>query len=145
MIWKLLSVWLLSVSLQTSGRVPSVEAVAPFVSVFDVKQEKVVKVLPLTDRLQKQVLEMLQASPELFAGSSLPADKSRLVLHIPFASPVQVHNPLYPAQINEVYLFAEPRQKPKALILFHAKRSILVVLNCNLEKFMEDNDLNVRT
>ncbi|WP_373231160.1 hypothetical protein [Cohnella sp.] len=113
----------------------------PNVSIFDVKQEKVVKVVPLTSELQDSVLELLRSSPILYGGFSMDPQDG-MVLHVPFPTPVQIKHELYPSAIQEVYIFLEQDKQPRALIFFAAKqRPIVVVLSYDARKFMERNQL----
>lgn len=109
----------------------------PNVSIFDVKQEIVIKLIPLTTDLEKSIEEILLSSPFLFGGLSMEP-QAGVVLHIPFSTPVQVDHEIYPSRIREMYLFLERDKKPKALLFFAAKHQpIVVVLNANARRFME--------
>lgn len=113
----------------------------PLVSVFDVKAERVVKVLPLTTELTTSVKGALKASPTLFKGFSMEPHDG-LVLHIPFVKPMSIKHALYPTAIREIYLFLEPDKKLRALIFFASTklRPIVVDLNDDVNKFMENNE-----
>ncbi|WP_256762122.1 hypothetical protein [Cohnella sp. WQ 127256] len=111
------------------------------VAVFDVKQEKVVKVMPLTAELKDSVLELLQSSPTVYGGFSMNPS-SGLVLHIPFPSPIQVPHKYYSNKINELYLFLEHGAKPTALLFLDNHKQIIVVLDVDLQKFVHQNDLS---
>lgn len=114
----------------------------PHASIFDVKQEKVVRVLPITPALEASVIEVLLASPTLFGGYSVDPNDG-LVVHFPFASPVHVIHKLYPNTIREIYLFLEHGKKIRALIFFASSKQspIVVDLNDDASKFMERNKL----
>ncbi|MBB6672810.1 hypothetical protein [Cohnella nanjingensis] len=98
----------------------------PTVSVFDVRQEKVVAVWPLTEALQARVLSALEASPVTYANTAVDP-KDGWVLHIPFAAPVRPRHAFYARPVQEAYLFLAPGQQPYALLFLTAKRHTFVV------------------
>lgn len=111
------------------------------VSIFNVKQERVVKVLALNSQFEQSIIDILNSSPDLYGGFSINPD-SGLILHIPFPSPIEVMNSIYSDKIKEIYLFLEPGKKPKALVFFVSKKpSIIVVLNYDTIQFINENNL----
>jgi hypothetical protein len=117
------------------------QTLRPNVSIFDVKQEKVIKVIPLTIEMLNLTLNVLQASPEIYSGFTLNP-KNGFILHIPFTTPIKVNNPLYPDKIKEIYLFLEEDEKIKALLFFESAKSRIVVLNYDAKKFIEESQLS---
>ncbi|MCD9025487.1 hypothetical protein [Cohnella silvisoli] len=134
---KIISV--LALFLMTNQLVSSKEL--PTVSVFDVKQEKVVKVMPLTSEFKNSVLGVLQSSPAHYEGFSMNP-VSGLVFHLPFPTKVQIPHAFYLNKVSEIYLFLEHGQKPKALLFQENRRQIIVVLNYDNEKFIKQNGLS---
>ncbi|TFE19660.1 hypothetical protein [Cohnella luojiensis] len=103
------------------------------VSVFDVKQEKVVKVIPLTPELNDSVLQLLQSSPTIYGGFGVNPT-SGIVLHIPFPKPVRIPHECYPHPIKEVYLFLAQGTKPLALLFLDNNRQNIVELDYDVQK-----------
>lgn len=115
---------------------------SPNVAIFDVKQEKVTKVIPFDADLKESIVEVLQSSPTMFGGFSLNP-RNGLVLHFVFESPIQPANRLYSSPIKELYLFLEPQTKPKALLFLTSNqpKTMVVELNYDTELFIRNNRL----
>ncbi len=88
---------------------------APKAAVFGVKQEKVVKAVPLTSEWIRAVTKALESSPTAYGGFEVNP-RSGIVIHFPFAEPLRIRNEKIPDAIRELYLFLEPGQKPRALL-----------------------------
>ncbi|MNC57879.1 hypothetical protein D3C75_1075690 [compost metagenome] len=99
----------------------------PWVQIFDVQQEKVVKQLPLTDDLSKSLIGLLNSSPKIYGGMDMNP-KSGLIIHVEFKNPVKLSSAVYTDLVKEVYLFLEPGEKPKSLIYFNSRRGFIVVV-----------------
>ncbi|WP_239616797.1 hypothetical protein [Cohnella mopanensis] len=113
----------------------------PTVSVFDVKQEKVTKIMPLTPELKKSVFEVLQSCPVVFGGFSMNPTNG-LVVHIPFTTPVQIPHRSYSTKVSEIYLFLEHDIKPKALLFLDNHKQKIVELDYDTQKFIRLNNLS---
>ncbi len=138
-IIKLLCLSLIALLLFTGNLISAKEL--PTVSIFDVKQEKVVKVMPLTLEFKNSVFQVLKSSPAVYGGFSMNP-KNGLILHIPFHSPVEIPHRFYSDRIKEIYLFLEYGSKPKALLFLESKqRQIIVELDYDPDKFIKMNNL----
>jgi hypothetical protein len=135
MKFKIILTILVSALLLTNDLVLSKEL--PTVSVFDVKQEKVIKIMPLTSELKKSVIEVLQSSPVVYGDFSINP-MNGLVIHIPFTSPVHVPHSFYSNKISEIYLFLEHDTKPKALLFLDNHKQTIVVLNYDNQKLLNN-------
>ncbi|RED59183.1 hypothetical protein [Cohnella lupini] len=140
MMLKILSVFLVLLTLPLGTRTHS-EELPPMVSIFSVKQEKVVKVTPLTSTMNQSILDALQSSPTPYGGFSVDP-KAGLIVHVPYSSPIAVTNPIYSDVIKEVYLFLEPGQSLRALLFYSSSHKNAVVdLKYDMERFIRSNDL----
>ncbi|MBO9600366.1 MAG: hypothetical protein J7559_21420 [Cohnella sp.] len=89
----------------------------PPVEVFDVKQEKVVHVIPWTEALQTTIVNALNQSPKPYEGVTMNPTGG-IVAHFRYPVPVKLDNPIYPQPVSELYLFLEPHKDPLALLFF---------------------------
>lgn len=109
---------------------------APKAAVFGVKQEKVVKAVPLTSEWIRAVTEALESSPTAYGGFEVNP-RSGIVIHFPFAEPLRIRNEKIPDAIRELYLFLEPGQKPRALLfLASSNKKPIFELNYDSEKLV---------
>jgi hypothetical protein len=124
-----------------AAKIPCTYAKQPqsLVSVFDVKQEKVVQAFPMTSAIRSSLIQMLQSSPVVYEGLSLEP-KNGVVVHFSFDTPLRVSDDLYPSSIREMYLFLEPETKPKGLLFLTAPhRPMVVVLHANAGQFLKEH------
>ena len=109
---------------------------APKAAVFGVKQEKVVKAVPLSSEWIRAVTEALESSPTAYGGFEVNP-RSGIVIHFPFAEPLRIRNEKIPDAIRELYLFLEPGQKPRALLfLASSNKKPIFELNYDAEKLV---------
>jgi hypothetical protein len=110
------------------------------VSVFDVKQEKVVQAMPLEPTLQRSVLALLQSGPTVYGGLSVNP-RSGLIVRIDFPAPLRIPHPFYKDRIREVYLFLEPDTAPRALLFSEHGKTTVAILHGDSRKFTAQNHL----
>lgn len=108
----------------------------PKAAVFGVRQEKVVKAVPLAPEWIRAVTEALESSPAAYGGFEVNP-RSGIVIYFPFAEPLRIRNEKIPDAIRELYLFLEPGQKPRALLfLASSNKTPIFELNYDAEKLV---------
>ncbi|WMT39594.1 hypothetical protein RE628_19615 [Paenibacillus sp. D2_2] len=135
MILKIITIvlWILHLNVQFTD--------PTFIQVFDVKQEKVIRQIKLTDELEKSILACLDTSPKIYGGFSVDP-RSGQILHIKYKHPVKLSSPVYTNLVKEVYLFLEDGKPPRALIFFNSvSKNIVVVLNGKNKQCLLQNHL----
>lgn len=108
---------LLLLGILLSERISFAEPMPTPVEVFDVKQEKVTHVIPLTEALQETIVNALNQSPRPYGGITMNP-KAGIVVHLRYPEPVTLGNAIYPQPVSEVYLFLEAKTEPLALLFF---------------------------
>ncbi|TVX95329.1 hypothetical protein [Cohnella terricola] len=115
------------------------------VSVFSVKQEKVVLATRLTPDVQQNVIQALEDSPSHYGGYTLEP-RSGWIAHVPFASPIAIPDSIYSDRIKEVYVYLEPNQNAKALVFYVSSgKFTIVVLKPDAESMMRKMNLRAES
>jgi len=135
-IYRIFSIALLAINLKFNKSDPTL------VQIFDVKQEKVIKQITLTNDLMKSIITSLDSTPKMYDGFSVNPN-SGIVLHVEFMNSIKLSSAIYPDLIKEVYLFLEDHSQPKALIFFNSSsKYIVVVLDEKSDQFTIQDKLN---
>ncbi len=93
------------------------EPLRPPVEIFDVKEEKVVHVIPMNDALHEMIVNALNQSPNPYGGVTMNPTGG-IVAHFRYPVPLKLDNPIYPQPVSELYLFLEQHTAPLALLFF---------------------------
>jgi len=121
------------------------EKIRPVMSVFSVRQEKVVLVKDLSPEVLHNVVRTLGDSPFHYEGYTLEP-RTGWIAHVPFATPVAIPNSIYSDRIKEVYVYLEPKQNAKALVFYATSgKFAIVVLKPDAESMMEKMNLRADT
>ncbi|SDJ85963.1 hypothetical protein SAMN04487909_13054 [Aneurinibacillus migulanus] len=95
------------------------------VEVFDVSKRKVVKTIPNTDQIQKEVRLCIKSIHELSPRADLNF-KTGMIYKIPIEPSMQVENQLFHSLVNEVYLIIQNEPERPLLLLFDDENKIFL-------------------
>jgi hypothetical protein len=117
------------------------DSLAP-VQVFDVRQERIVAVIPNSPDIRKHAEQWLQAAPRLSAKSRLDLEQG-LVIHIPLSPPVKVNHDGLAFQAVRVYLLIGPQQQenPQLLVFSSEGKPFVFDLPERPESFLQQYKL----
>ncbi|MFC5528288.1 hypothetical protein [Cohnella yongneupensis] len=101
------------------------------------KEEKVVRVFPLTETLNNTLINAINQMPQPYGGVTMnPTDG--IIVHIRYAEPVTLKNNIYPQPITDLYLFLEPNAEPRVLLFFsHGHRPRVYSLQADSKRLIQ--------
>lgn len=95
------------------------------IEVFDTSKGKVVKTIPNTDQIQKEVRFCIESIHELSPRVDLNF-KTGMIYKIPIEPSMQVENQLFHSLVSEVYLIIQNEPERPLLLLFDDENKIFL-------------------
>jgi Xaa-Pro aminopeptidase len=119
------------------------ETYARPVQVFDVRQGKVVVLLPNTQEMQEEAKTWIQAVESLSKQAKVEP-KDGIVVRIPLQEPVAIKPEISADRAEEIYVFISQNSSAPAKMLVFTQKSqpLLVNAQVNLTPFLRKHGLN---